>query len=153
MSDAWISAGAALLGALTGAAAGLIGAQLKGRSEAHNAVAKEIRDATAELIAKARRPARLEMVYESGEIDDESLKPLVVDWYEEITLAHTKLVVLTGEQDVISAAGWLWQRSTDLVLKLLGRPEAQGYDIESELHDAIRDLQDAVARHHGSGKE
>jgi hypothetical protein len=151
MSDAWIG----VVGAAIGAAAGLLGAYMSGRASSRSAVNKDVRDAAAELIGMARTPGRMRMVYEAGNVERAQLVGLVVDWFEDLTAAYSKVVVASDDENVAGAAGYLWQRASDQFLALLGRPEAQyatPEEIDSEIESAIWSLQNAVSQHHGSGR-
>jgi hypothetical protein len=137
---AWIG----VIGAAIGAGAGIVGGWLTFFLTSRQTRVKEIRDAAADLIAKASVPSVLSDALDAGGIGRHSLGDIVIPWSEETMRSRAKLAGLAPE--VFSLCDFLWQRSSDQMNALLRNDRGEVASLRAEVVMITVELEQALAK-------
>jgi hypothetical protein len=137
---AWIG----VIGAAIGAAAGIAGGWLTFFLTSRQAREKEIRNAAADLIAKASVPSVLSDALDAGGIGRRSLADIVIPWSEETMRSRAKLAARAPE--VFSLCDFLWQRSSDQMNALLRNDREEVDSLRSEVVRITIELEQELAK-------
>jgi hypothetical protein len=140
MADAWIGVVGAAIGALAGIVGGWLTYVLTSRRSRRN----EIRDAAAELIAKASLPTVVGNALELQAIERSQVAELVIPWSEATMRARASLAARAPK--VFGLCDFLWQRSSDQMNAVLkGDLDAAGC-LAAEVAEITIELEQALAQ-------
>ena len=139
MADAWIG----VVGAAIGALAGIVGGWTTYFLTSRRARRNEIREAAADLIAKASLPTVVNSALEVQAIKRKRLAELIIPWSEDTMRARAKLAALAP--DVFQICDYLWQRSSDQMnAVMMGDTDTAG-SLAGEVASITIELEQALA--------
>ena len=140
MSEAWIGVVGALIGALAGIAGGWLTYFLTSRRARQN----DIREAAADLIAKASLPSVVSRALKVNAIEKKRIEELIIPWSEDTMRARAKLAALAP--GLFEHCDFLWQRSSDQMNALLQDDRRGAESLASEVEQITIQLEQALAK-------